>query len=358
MKKIFLIFFVLVILLFLPGCSDYKELNSLSYITGMGFDYENGTYTVTYEVMDNKKDGQSVITNTYVVTGQGESTYEAHVDAASKLNKTAYYLHCQVFIITENIAEEKLLDIMDSIIRNPKLNEEFLLVLTKENTPEEIFSSTTDAWPSVAFYINNLVLDNQYSMNYYINMPFAVFTEKINADNIDPLVSVITLDENEIILTESILFSEYKASGTLTKEQSNLYNALTSDDKTIPITLDYEDASIEVSCKFSSVEYKITKDTIYINIEALSEIKKSDSNIDLFTDSIYDEIGEKIGEEINKIVNELITTLQENKSDILGFSNYYYIDTREDNNYAWTSANINIEITSSISRKGIIYNVG
>lgn len=355
MKKIIIL---IIFSCLLCSCSDYKELNTLSYITGMGFDYVDDLYIVTYEVMDNKKDGQSVETNTYIVTGTGESTYEAHVDAASKLNKTAYYLHSQVVVLTENIIEKKLLDVMDSIIRNPKLNEEFLLVIAKENTPEEIFLTTTEAWPSASFYIYSLIEDNEYSMNYYINMPFAVFTEKINTENIDPVVSIITSKDDEIVLEGSMLFSEYEIAGELNTEESNLYNALINSDFTVPVNTEYDDFLVEVSSKFSSIDIEVTSSKITVNLEVLSEIKKSDSNINLFDDVVYEELANAIGYSLKEDLNSLITTLQETNSDILGFSNYYYIKTREENNELWTTADIKINIDSTISRKGIIYNVG
>lgn len=355
MKKILLL---IIMAFLLCSCSDYKELNTLSYITGMGFDYVDGQYIVTYEVMDNKKDGQSVVTNTYIVTGTGESTYEAHVDAASKLNKTAYYLHSQVVVLTENIVEEKLLDVMDSIIRNPKLNEEFLLVITKDNTVEEIFSSTTDAWPSASFYIYSLIEDNEYSENYYINVPFAVFTEKINTENIDPVVSIIKTVDNEILLDGSYLFSENDLSGNLTNEESNLYNALISSDNTLPINANYEDYIVEVASKFQNASITVTDEEITLDLSVLSEIKKSDSSIDLFDDSVYENLALSISSSLEEKLINLIEILQENNSDILGFENYYYITSREDNLDKWLNAKITVNITSTISRKGIIYNVG
>lgn len=354
MKKIFII---IVILFCSNSCSDYKELNTLSYITGIGFDYVDNMYIVTYEVMDNQKDGQSVQTNTYIVTGTGSTTYEAHVNAASKLNKTAYYLHSQVVIITENITEDKLLDVTDSIIRNPKLNEEFLLVVTIDNTPEEIFSTTTTAWPSASFYIYSLIIDNEYSKNYYIEVPFAVFAQKINTNTIDPIVSIIKVENNEIILEGSMIFSDNYPVGILSNYESNIYNALLSSSTTIALSAEYNSSTVEVATYFSDVSITVDNENININLEVLSEIKKSDSEINLYDDYVYEKISDTISQEIKTSITDLIFKLQENNSDILGLSNYYYIYSRINNSDLWTDLDINIEIDSTISRKGIIYNV-
>lgn len=353
-KKIFLI----ILILLTTGCADYKELNTLSYITAMGYDYVDDEFVVTYEVMDNKKNGQNVTTSTYLIKGSGKTTYEAHVDAASKLNKTAYYLHAQIILITENIIEHKLVDIMDSVIRNPKLNEEALLVITKDNTPEEIFSASTDAWPSASFYIYSLIMDNDYSQNYFIKMPFAVFTEKINTEKIDPAVSIIEVQDDELILTGSVLFNEDDESFIINKEESNLLNIFNDSNYTAALSITHDDKVIELASRISTFNFDVNKNTITLNAEILSEIKKSDTSIDLFEDEIYEKIAKKIEEKLNEEFTTLIKKMQKNNSDIFGFANLYYIKSRDDENEFWQNADIKIDITSTISRKGIVYNVG
>lgn len=353
MKKLFFIF----ILIFVTGCTDYQELNKLSYITAIGFDYVDDMYIVTYEVMDNQKEGDSVETNTYVVTGSGSTTYEAHVNAASKLNKTAYYLHAQVIVVTNNILNDKLLDVIDSVIRNPKLNEEFLLVVSEQNTPEEIFNTTTDAWPSTSFYIYSLISDNEYSKNFLINMPFVVFAEKVSTENIDPIVSKIKIQDDEIISDGAILISDNATAGEISIEESNIFNVLIDDSAFIALYVGYGDTEVEVSTSISNISYSVTEDNIEINIEAYSEIKKSSSDINLYDDAIYSEISTLISESLKEKIGNFITTLQSTNCDALGFSNYYYISTRNENDDLWQDAQVTILVSSSISRKGIIYNV-
>lgn len=353
MKKIILI----ILTLLLTGCSDYKELNNLSYITGIGYDYIDNEYITTYEVMDNKKEGAAVVTNTYTVTGSGQTIYESVTNAAAKLNKTAYYSHAEVIILSERITNDKLLDVTDSIIRNPKLNEEFILVIAKENSIEEIFSTTTDAWPSVSFYIYSLIKDNEYSKNHYIDMPFAIFAEKLALDNIDPIVSEITIENDNIVLVGSILFDNYTTKDILNQNNSNLYNTLINNNLFYISSVVYDDNTIELSSMLDKVSIKVTTTDIYIDIIASSEIKKSGANINLYDNKNYDIIAKLAKDDLTKKTHSLITILQENKSDILGLSNYYYIQNKKDNKDLWTTANINISIDLSISRKGIIYNV-
>ena len=57
MKKIF---FILIIPFILGGCYDYNQLNDLAIISGIGIDYENDEFKVTFEVISTKKEGETI----------------------------------------------------------------------------------------------------------------------------------------------------------------------------------------------------------------------------------------------------------------------------------------------------------
>ena len=56
MKKLLIL---LIIPFILSGCYDYNELNDLAIISGIGIDYENEEYIVTYEILSTKKEGET-----------------------------------------------------------------------------------------------------------------------------------------------------------------------------------------------------------------------------------------------------------------------------------------------------------
>ena len=354
MKKIILLIIFIIIS---TGCSDYKELNMLSYITGIGYDYKDNMYHITYEVMDNKKNGASVETKTYTVTGIGSNTYDAHMDAATKLNKTAYYSHAQVVVMTKNILENKLLDVLDSIIRNPRLNEEFKLIVIEDSSIEDLFNSKTDAWPSVSFYLQSLITQNTYSKNIYTNMPLAIFAELISSHNKDPLVSQIKLEDKNIILDKTLLFSKDNLVGSITTFETNVFNALNDESIKISLSVNINGEQIDTATSLSNTIINIKNNELIIKTNSLSEIKKSSKNINLYKEKDLNLIQSKIEDKLTTTINILLNKLKLYKSDIFAFSNIYYINYRIDNEYLWTTFNNNINITSTISRKGIIYNV-
>lgn len=352
MKKILII----LILFISTGCSDYQELDSLSYVTGLAVDYIDNSYIVTFEVMENEVTSDGVDALTYISVGSSTSLYEAFVNASTKLNKTAYFLHTQVIILSTNVIREQLYDVVDTIIRNPKLNEEFLLVVTSDN-PTDILSLQTEVNKSASFYIYGLIKDNEYATNYYLETPFAVFTDTLMNDNIDPILSLISIEDDEIIINGSLAFSNYDITQSMTLSETNLYNAMNDDTAFIPLTIYIDDDTVDISLKISECDIDVSSNNIVINLVAESEIKKSDENIDLEIDKTYALIDEAINTELEKQVTNLVEVLQNSNSDIFGFSKIFYMNQRISNNDLWTNAQVEVNVSSYVSRKGIVFNV-
>ncbi len=353
MKKLF---FLIITIILITGCVDYKELNSLSYVTGLGVDYIDEEFIVVFEITDNTKEGDTVVPKTYTVDGVGSTYYEAHINATEKLKSTPYFSHTQIIVLSENVTKEKITDITDYVIRNPKLNEEFLFVITNEDSPKDIFENTSETNPSVSFYLTSLIKDNTYSKNYYTHLPFASFTRDLAEGYIDPAVSKIKIDEEEFIFDGLAVFNDTNLVTTLSKDNANIYNAFNSQNTSIVLTSIYNDSSIETITQFEKIDISITETDIDITVDVIVEIKKSPDNADLFDDDVYNEIADLLSIELNNKINDLMINLQKYNSDILGLENVYYKSTRKDNNELWTKANVNIDTNLSISRKGLIYN--
>ncbi len=353
MKKIVII----IIIIFCTGCVDYKELNNLSYITGMGIDYVDDQYVITYEVMDNKKEGAIIDTQTFTVTSKGDNIYETGVNAVSKLSSSAYFSHTQVIIISEEVAENHLFELSDFVMRNPKLNEEFLLVMS-QGSPEEILNTTTEENPSTAFYIYDLIRNNVYSQNFYIDMPFAIFVQKMTEDKYDPAISVISMTDNqEVILEGMAAFDQDKFITTMDNDHANLYNSFINMNTNISLNVEYKDDLVEAITKFENTNITVTDNKIKVKLNVIVELKKNSFNADLYELNTYNDIEKLLSDELNNKIHDFIMYLQKHNTDLLGFGNSYYISSRKDNNDLWRFADVDVESSLTISRRGLITNV-
>ena len=87
MKKIL----ILIIMTFLlGGCYDYNELNNIAIVSGVGIDYKDDKYSVTFEIISTKKSGDSSgSTSSYTVSSEADTITEAFLKIGNSLDKVA-----------------------------------------------------------------------------------------------------------------------------------------------------------------------------------------------------------------------------------------------------------------------------
>ncbi len=85
-------FAVVLTLVFLSGCWDYKDLDRLSIVTGMAFDRgEGGTVNVTLQVTDNSVSDENAAIGTRTLTASGKTVEFAVREAKKQLEHEIYY---------------------------------------------------------------------------------------------------------------------------------------------------------------------------------------------------------------------------------------------------------------------------
>ena len=87
MKKIIIL---LIICFLLGGCYDYQELNDLSLVSGIGIDYIDDEYVVSFEIIESIKEGSSTTIKPKIVKGKDKDLAEAFNKAMKNSNKKVY----------------------------------------------------------------------------------------------------------------------------------------------------------------------------------------------------------------------------------------------------------------------------
>ena len=160
MKKLLLL---LIIPLFLTGCYDYQELNNRAIIAGVAIDYEEDAFHIDLEILNNKKSSnqEEESSKTYYVKGSGPTLDKAFQDCHSRLSKEPYYSHLKILILGEEVAKEKLSEVLDYMIRDAAIRNIFLPVLAKGSKASEILETTTTENPIVSTSIQSMIENNK-----------------------------------------------------------------------------------------------------------------------------------------------------------------------------------------------------
>lgn len=124
-KKIFIL--ILVILL-LTGCSDYRELTDMAIISNLGIDKVDEEFHITVQILnsksnsndDSKKNSSEVI----LYNSKGKTIHEALRNTTLESPKKLYVGHLESIIISERIAKSNISELFDFILRDPEITKD------------------------------------------------------------------------------------------------------------------------------------------------------------------------------------------------------------------------------------------
>lgn len=137
---------LLVCLFFTQLCSCRKagtELADLMIIQGIGVDYENGTFLVTVEILNNEQSGSpngnsSSENKTKLYSARGKTVSEALRMLTSKSGNLPLFAHNRVIVINENLNEKTISDVLEFFVRNYDSRASQLLCIAKGTKAESV----------------------------------------------------------------------------------------------------------------------------------------------------------------------------------------------------------------------------
>ena len=125
MKKIFLLFFIIII----TGCMRYTELNDLAIIKSIGIE-RNNEYTLYLEIIDEvDKDNKP---KTTIKKTNGKNIQELFTNINKTINKDVYLSHIDLLILDERLNHNDYQNIFKYFINNHKLRNDFLTIMSND----------------------------------------------------------------------------------------------------------------------------------------------------------------------------------------------------------------------------------
>ena len=340
------IFILLLLCLFLCGCGNYRELNQIAIITGVGIDKKDDEYEVSLLIANaqksetTSKEGEAQPT---VYSGKGKSLVEATKEVDRKTPKQLYFGHINVVLISEEIAEEGFLNVADWLLRNPESRKKFYLMMTKDSTAKEVLEivSPLESFPSQN--IATLIGSNEETQAITNSVTYSDFINNILVEGIEPILPSITVigddkdgddkanldttNPNSYLKLETIaLFKNDKFKGFASENDSKAINILKNTVKQSIFTINYDDSNINLSTKNISSKIKIKSAKEFdIKVTGDATLSEINSDTNLNKEQTIKDIEKELNKTIKKQINKAIKKMQTKyKSDIFGFGNLIY----------------------------------
>lgn len=162
------IIFLLIIMFFLNGLNNARELNELAVVSAIGIDLdEEGNYLITAQILNPKKENSSG-------SGSGSSSGSSEIVVFKSTNTSIqsslrhiieespqklYIAHMELLLLSEKVATEKeALDILNFFIRDNEGKNDFTVVITKDCTPQKVLEITTPMESNPAKNIKDTII--------------------------------------------------------------------------------------------------------------------------------------------------------------------------------------------------------
>ncbi|MBQ7104961.1 MAG: hypothetical protein IJN90_03815 [Bacilli bacterium] len=307
-KYVFFILFLGIFLILITGCSNYDEFSNVMIIDGIGIDKNDNKYIVSFNTyLENDK--------YKVINLEVNNLDDAFNKIYLKTNKKIYLSHLKILLLSSNLNNNDITDIINIFNNRDDLRGSFLVSLI-DNYDNNIFENES-------LFLVNLINNNYYeSGDVYPTTYNDIIYDYLNLD-----ISYLPVINNNNLSINGVhsIFSEYRF---YSLDESKYLNLIMNNLDSFNLEIDNE----EVSIKKTKVFYKVDRNNIDIHINILySGIEKN---------------------KLSKFLNKEITSLLER--DI---NTNYFLDLIKKYNYSYykehDSIKINFNLFISLEKEDI-----
>lgn len=336
-KKCICLFLTLFLFLYLCGCWNYRLVEDLSIVSGVAIDRgSDKNYELTIEISE-AKSGTERNVDSRIIQTSGDTIFDASRNGISLIGKKLYWSHTQAIIISEEIAKEELLSVIDWFSRDAETRTDVNIFVAKgmpakeilliENPTGNILSSTLE-----------LIIENETNLSKALQTQTWRVINDVVAPGISPQIPAVSIypsaTEEELLKVEgSALFQESTFVGFIDGEDTK--NLLFVKDKVVGgilvFPLDYKGEEFYVSLEIFESKTKLkTKwdqaiPQIEVNIETVVALDEVQGSPGLIGDELIHVLEDAAGNYLKQRIEKTIRYIQtEYKCDSFGFGSYIY----------------------------------
>lgn len=332
MKKIILL---IVIIIFMSGCYDYRELNNMAVIDGIAIDYKENNYIVKLEVVKSKKgkDGNEI--KTEVLEASDEVLAQAFYKATKRSSNETYLGHVSLLVLSEELARNGINDVIDYVLRDIEISNDYSILISNNI---DLFDMEIDD-ESISQKVNNIL---NVTLGEGNNVTVDMVGNKLLNRNIDLVIPYLSIVDEELKISKIAYFDEDRLKNII---DNKIYNFLVLDN----IDINFYDNDNVINIYDKDIKYDIKDDVVYIDVSCNGKIMDVSGKYDLNDSSSYKKLESIISKNIKSDINKF---LKEYK-DLIGINDVYYKKYNKNKDITDYVVDVNLKI----NKNGAIYEV-
>ena len=376
--KITILAVLCMVLVFLTGCWNNRDLTEINMVVAMGVDRsEDGKVLVTVQVVEpaaiqstasgKGKGGRIQPKPIFVVSYEGETVFDALSSMLSEVDNELFLSTAQILVLGERLSKNGINEVLDFFQRDHEVQYKMDVLVAKGVTPEEILKMETDIDPIPAVYIKETA-ENTVSRAKVKRTMLIDLIKDMGDNGKQPVIGQITKAGEKKVRTEgAAVFRDGKLAGWLDQYATRGYLFATGEVKSTTVNIPSDDGKISMEVIRSNgkvgVEFQngkpallTVKVTLEANVGEYEGKRKLDSPDDLH------KMEGILGEEVKKEIRMALDLAQNDySSDIFGFGTQvhkyhpqYWKKVKNDWNEVFSRLPVEIKVDAKVRRTGVI----
>lgn len=334
-----IILFLTFNLLFLTGCWNYHEIEYYAIASTLAVDKDsNGDYRLLSEFLELTPSQSGANYKTNLVETSGKTIFEAARNMIALTERRPYWSHAKVIIVSEEVARDGIVPILDWVVRDPFPRPTIYLYISKNSTAKEILEGENISTKSISFEYEEAISSFKY-LSKSPQIEAYRIANKISEEKLYVVLPTVELlpekDKLNLNISGSAFFRGDKLEGFLNPMDTMKYLFIINEISAglIVVNLDEgnkDNATLTIKKSKTKIDSEIDNDeiTIILNIKTHVSLAEIDNEID-YTSK---EGRQFLKERTEKYIEEELKTLIEKMQKQYGLDIFQFGDHIRKNN--------------------------
>ncbi|WP_067622415.1 Ger(x)C family spore germination protein [Alicyclobacillus acidiphilus] len=363
------------LLLFLPGCGDYRKLNDRAQVVGIGIDPVEGQQDelrFTFQIPNleatspsseqpggGKQGGETLPSKNFTVDATSLQTALAIVQ--TDYNKAFYLGNMETIVVNAHLSADQFLALTEQLMREESIDKMAMMVATTTSA-EEVLSVPT---PSPAATVLESMWDRSVpQMGFSSAERLWEFWRDSETVGLEAHIPLVTPVESTLRVGGTLIFSRYGPATIISPQMTVYYNMLGHRIRAFAATIPDGDKSFDVKDEVSRSRIWVTmrdgRPVLHARTRISADLSSDESHgtrpLTARERQRYEHVMETYFE--SQMI-ALLKQLQETKTDPIGFGKWYcirhpeHLQLVEDNwNELFAESTFDIKVNAVINRKG------
>lgn len=214
---------MLISLMVISGCWNYREVDSLAIVTGVAIDKgKDNTYQLTTEIIQ-VSGGKDPRITSRLLSMEGKTIFDAVRNGISVAGRKLYWSHINVVIISKDIVDDRLIAVLDWFNRDVETRADVDILVSLDKTAKEILEGQALIEQIKSIEMIRMI-HNQKSLSKAPKSDLWKFGIEFQGEGISPVAAAVKLEKvdthNSPRLAGSAVYKNARIAGYLNEEET------------------------------------------------------------------------------------------------------------------------------------------